>query len=184
MTWELLLRWGHILSAIVLVGGTVFLRFVVVPAMDSLPGQVKPSFLAACRGPWARLVMLTSGLLLLSGLTNAVRIILRYDLDGGMYHGLVGAKLLLALGLFWISSVLAGRSPMAERFREKMISWLNISLVLSVLLIGLAGYMKLYPRVEKQPTPATSRLGVEELRQAHRLELDSWTRRSKRNWKS
>ena len=164
MIWELLLRWTHILSAVALVGGTVFLRFVLVPAMGSLPGQVKPSFVAACRGPWSRLVMLTSGLLLLSGLTNAVRIILRHDFDGGMYHGLVAVKLLLALALFWISSVLAGRSPMAERFRERMTYWLSVSLVLSVLLIGLAGYMKLCPRVEKNPTPATSRLAVEELR--------------------
>lgn len=164
MALELVLRWAHILSAIILVGGTVFLRFVLLPSLSSLPSQVRPSFLSAWRPPWAKLVMITSGLLLATGLINAVRIILRYDFDGGVYHGLVAAKLLLALGMFWISSVLAGRSPMAERFREKMNFWLTVNVVLAVLLVCLAGYMKLTPRELKPATPATSLLELHELR--------------------
>ena len=80
--------------------------------------------------------MITSGLLLVSGLVNAVLIIRRYDFEGGLYHGLVAVKLLLALALFWISSALAGRSSLAEKLREKMTFWLNVNVVLAVLLVS------------------------------------------------
>ena len=160
MYLDLLFRWIHILSALVLVGGTFFLRFSLVPAAASLGGDVQRSLLDAWRPRWARLVMLSSGLLLLTGLVNAVRIILGYEFPNSPYHALVAVKLLIALAIFWISAVLAGRSELAQKFREKMSFWLTVNVILALLIVGLASYMKMVDRTPKLPETAGSLVPV------------------------
>ncbi len=153
---DLVLRWIHILSAMILVGGTFFLRFSLAPTLQAQSHELQQSLLTGWRPRWAKLVMLTSGLLLVSGLVNAVRIIIAYKFspDGAPYHALVAVKLLLAMAIFWISAVLSGRSSTAEKFRGKMSFWLNVNVILTVLIVALAGYMKMIPR-EVKPADST-----------------------------
>ena len=87
--------------------------------------------------------------LLVSGLINAVLAIQRYEFNGGVYHMLVGVKLLAALALFGLSALLAGSSELAVRVRQRLIWWLNVSLLLAALLVGVAGVMKFTSRVPK-----------------------------------
>lgn len=140
---DLLLRWTHIFSAIALVGGAFFWRWSLLPSLGSVPETSRDELLTAIRARWSRWVMATSGLLLISGLINALRIIPRYEFDGPIYHILVTVKLLLALAAFWIASALAGRSTLAQRMRERVLFWLNLNIVLAILLVGLAGVMKM-----------------------------------------
>lgn len=159
---DLALRWIHILGAIILLGGTFFLRFAMGASWSSASASDRASQVGWWRTGWARLVMITSGLLLVTGLFNAVRNIIRYEFDVP-YHGLVAVKLLLALPIFWISAVIAGRSASAERFREKLIFWLNVNLLLGLLMIGVAGYMRFAQRTPKpvdNEGPAVSQLTV------------------------
>lgn len=155
LSLDLGLRFLHILSAIILLGGTFFLRFAL--------GSASASSVPSWRPGWSRLVMITSGLLLISGLVNAVRNIIRYDFDVP-YHGLVAVKLLLGLAMFFISAVIAGRSSLAEKFREKMMFWLNVNILLGLLTIAVAGYMRFSVRTPKpadDPVPVVSLLHQE-----------------------
>jgi hypothetical protein len=154
MIFDLLMRWIHILAAITLVGGTFFLRFSLAPALAGQSPQLQQTLLAAWRPRWARLVMIASGLLLLSGLVNAVRNIIAYQFPGAPYHALVAVKLLLSLVIFWLSAVLAGRSDLAQRFREKLSFWLTVNVMLAIAIVGLAGYMKGLERIPKADQPA------------------------------
>lgn len=155
MMLDLFLRWFHILAAIILVGGTFYQRFALVPALMS-NNSGSADLAEACRGRWAKWVMASSGLLLVTGLINAVRTIIGYEFEGGIYHGLVAAKLVIALGIFWISAVLAGRSSLAQKFREKIVFWLTVNVALSILIVCLAGYMRMEQRVEKVEEPITA----------------------------
>jgi hypothetical protein len=160
MYFDLLLRWVHILAAMILVGGTFFLCYVVVPGQDGQSSDARQASWLLWRPRWARLVMICSGLLLLSGLINAVRIILDYSFPDAPYHALVAVKLLLALAIFWISAVLAGRSELADRLRQKLSFWLTINVVLSIIIVCLAGYMKM---VERLPKPVETAVSTESL---------------------
>jgi hypothetical protein len=55
-------------------------------------------------------------------------------------------KILLALFVFFIVSVLAGRSNLAVRFREREARWYNLALVATLLIVLMAGYMKMSPQ--------------------------------------
>ena len=150
---DLALRWLHIFSATALVGGTLYWRFALLPATSQLSSE-QDAFLDKLRSGWARIVMLSSGFLLISGVFNAVRIIMRYDLPTS-YHMLVGVKLLLALAMMWLSATLAGRSQLARKFREQARLWLTVNVLLAVVLVGLAGVMKLTDRSPKPETTVT-----------------------------
>jgi hypothetical protein len=65
----------------------------------------------------------------------------------------------LALAIIFIASTLAGRSAAAERFRHNEAFWLNLNLALSVLLICVAGVMRMTDRTEKSEA-AESRAAV------------------------
>ncbi len=148
---DLILRWAHIFSAVLLVGGTYFLRFVWFPSTRELSTEERETAFCLMRRPWAMIVMLTTLLLLVSGLVNAVRIIVRFDFSDP-YHALVAIKLLLALVLFFVAARVAGRSASAVKVREKIGMWLTINTIVATLLVGLGGYMKLVDRTPKQPT--------------------------------
>jgi hypothetical protein len=162
MYTDLIFRWLHIFSAIALVGGIFFLRYVLAPTLAAQPVEVQRTMLSVWRPRWARMVMIASGLLLLSGLVNAVRIIIAWEFDSPVYHSLVAVKLVLGLVLFWLSAIVAGRTEMAEKFRSQMLLWLNISVLLAAVLVGLAGFMRYVPRTEKADTPAATGISAQD----------------------
>lgn len=139
---SLLMRWMHILSAIALMGGTIFMRFALHPALGAIGSDQKQALQAAVRGRWAKWVMATSGFLLLSGIVNIVLYSQAKEVDAKLYHPIVGVKLLLALVIMFIASVLMGRSANAEKFREKTVFWLNVNLALAVAVVLIGGFLR------------------------------------------
>ena len=66
MFWlNVLMRWLHLASAVIGVGGTIVLRFVVLPALESLPHGAET--LQAIRPRFKRLAHSALGLLFVSG---------------------------------------------------------------------------------------------------------------------
>jgi len=142
---DLVLRWIHIIGAITLVGGAIVMRFAYLPAMAE---QSSPEFASAFRRRMAKLVMMSSGLLLVSGLVNFVLLVKQYELPGP-YHMMFGIKFLLVFAVFFLSAALTGRSKLAEKLRQKEGTWLTINLLLAVTVVCLAGLMKTTDRTPK-----------------------------------
>ena len=148
----LLLRWLHILAAITAVGGAIFARLVVFPVLDPLPADQRGSLHAAMRARWSRIVAAAIAFLLVSGLYNFTMIVVEYRVPR-WYHPLFGVKFLLALAIFAIASLLAGKSPASESLRRNAKAWLNLNIVLAVLVVCLSGVLRTAQRIPK-PEPA------------------------------
>ena len=74
-----------------------------------------------------------------------------------MYQMLFGIKVLLALAIFFLASVLVGRSALGARFRERAKLWVTVNLLLGVLVVCIAGRMRAMhtgPNVEQAKTVA------------------------------
>lgn len=154
---EIALRIMHILGAVVLLGGIVFQRFVLFPALTELSeGEAAERIRQLLRGRIARLTMLSAALLLISGLVNTARVSIAYRFPDGDYNLLLAGKLVLAMGIFYLASALAGRSASAEKLRANATKWLNILLVAAILIIVLGAAMKSAVREPKRDsdTPA------------------------------
>ena len=145
----ILLRWMHILGAAILVGGVILLRWGVSPVL-STRGQPESNQLNEdIRSRWSKLVMLATLLLLVSGIVNVILMVKTGELAQvpvPYYHILLTIKMALALVLFGLLSVLAGRSSAAQRMQANMSRWLTISVILAVIIVGIAGVMKLTER--------------------------------------
>ena len=131
----------HVGTAIVLVGGTVFMRCVLMQAAAGLPEAEHDALRQRLLGRWKRVVHAGIGLLLLSGFYNYIQAIPKHRGDG-LYHGLLGTKMLLAVVVFFLATALVGRSKVFERMRQNRAKWMGVMIVLAALIVVISGFVK------------------------------------------
>jgi uncharacterized membrane protein len=148
----LILRWAHVLAAIVALGGLLFARFALVPAAEELGSETADRVHAGVRRRWLPWVIGAITLLLASGLTNYILLIRRVkdapELWGGDwmrqtgYHALFGVKFLLAMIVFYLASGLVGRGAGTQWIRDARRQWLSVAVGLGVGVVLISGWMR------------------------------------------
>jgi len=132
----------HVATAITLIGGSTFIFFVLMPAWSGLAENTRQQLMTAVQGRWKRFVHGGIALFLLSGFYNYFRAMPSHEGDG-LYHALVGTKILIALVVFFLASALVGRGKATERFRRGRHFWLGTMLVLAAIIVAISGYVKI-----------------------------------------
>jgi len=150
--WEIIAypsRFLHIATAIVLIGGTTALRFAVLPALSGQP----PELTQAIRGRWRMFVHIGIAIFIATGFYNYGYVMVSGSHKGdGLYHALVGIKMMLAFGVFFLASVLVGRSEGTQKFRDEHTKWMTILLLIAFVIIGISSFVK----VRGIPAPAAA----------------------------
>ncbi len=154
MFWiDYLSRVTHIGTAIALVGGSVFLLLVLLPAAKLLASDAHDTLAAGIAARWKRFVHVGILLFLVSGFYNYFRAMPSHRGDG-LYHAIVGSKMILALAVFFIASALVGRSPRFAGFRAQRARWLTILVLLASLIVLMSSYVKVRGPALPSPSPA------------------------------
>lgn len=155
---SLLSRWVHIGTTIVLVGGSVFMRFVLAPAASATLSDAEHAALRErVVNTWKKFVHVGILLFLLTGFYNYL-VVTRPKHDGdSLYHALMGSKILLAFVVFFFASALVGKSAGLQKIREKRNTWLLVLVLLSALIVGIGGFLKIR---QWEPKPETVRVAV------------------------
>jgi len=145
-------RWAHIGTVIVLIGGSAFMRLALMPAAAELPDDQHQALKEKVFSRWRKIVGMGIGLILISGLYNYVKAIPLHK-GQGLYHALIGTKMILAFVVFFLASALTGRSEKFEPLRQNSKKWLGILLLLAAIIIGISGVAKVaIPAVEASET--------------------------------
>jgi uncharacterized membrane protein len=138
----LLVRWVHVLSAIVWVGGMLFIALVLVPTVRALGDASLRARLIRDSGQRFRAVAwIALGVLALTGLLNLW--LEPALLHSGRLHGklaLVGLTLLLSAVHDFVlgpRANLPGADPSA-RLRASWMARLNVLVALAIVLLGLS----------------------------------------------
>jgi uncharacterized membrane protein len=131
-------RWVHMGTAIVLLGGSVFQRFVVFPSARALSEEQQAQLRERIVMRWKKFVMSGIALLLITGFYNYLS-----TSHPPRYHMLMGIKILLALGVFFLASALTGRSAGLAAIRQNAGRWLGVLIALAAVVVGIAGYLKI-----------------------------------------
>jgi uncharacterized membrane protein len=131
---SVLMRWTHILSVITIVGGLLYARIGVAPALERLPAAERIAFGEAVNGRFRQWLGLALFLLVLSGLYNLVT---KTNIPPG-YHLWFGIKMLLALHIIAVSILLARPSLKQER-RNRMMTSVVIS---GIVVVALSAYLR------------------------------------------
>ena len=137
-----ILRWVHILAAILAVGGMIFMRMVLMPAAhEALTEEQHVALRERVMARWRRLVALSIGLLLLTGFYNFMTVSIPKAREVPSYHLLFAVKFILALVVFFLGSVLAGRSATFAPVRARARTWLTLNIVLALAVVLIAGIL-------------------------------------------
>jgi uncharacterized membrane protein len=145
------LRLLHILAAITTVGGSIFIRYALLPGMQTLSEAERQRLHDTVRPRWARLIQISILFLLVSGLWNFI-LFVRAAKGWGeewreayytLYQALFGIKFLLALAIFALASILTGRSAGTQKIRDNPRLWLNIILAMALAVVAISGVMRL-----------------------------------------
>jgi uncharacterized membrane protein len=95
-------------------------------------------------------VGIASLFLLVSGLMNFMNNIGLAKENGTplppTYHMLFGIKFLLGLFVMFIAAILAGKTALADKFRQKMGWWLNIAWTASLAIVIIGALLRTFPR--------------------------------------
>lgn len=147
----LLLRWGHVLAALVLMGGLTFVRFALEPALEQVDAETRAGIHERIRRRWLPWVIGGITLLLASGLVNFLLFNSRVRAEGWEegtwmrqtgYHALFGGKMLLAFAAFYLASGLVGRGAGTQWIRDERSKWLSVTLGLLLGVVLLSGWMR------------------------------------------
>lgn len=133
----LISRWAHVGIAILLVGGTAFFRLAVIPALQGDNSEL----LGRIRQNWKKFVHMGILIFLVSGFYNFFTMIPKHKGDG-LYHALVGVKILLAFFIFFLASVLVGSKPSSQKYRDNAPKWTGVMLLVAALIVGISGFLK------------------------------------------
>jgi hypothetical protein len=162
----LVLRLLHILAAITAVGGMIFIRFALLPALDTLGDEQRRAMHEQIRARWSRLIQLSILFLLASGLVNFGMFVVaardwpeawRTSFNTG-YQMLFGIKFILALVIFALASILTGKSAGTQKIRDNPRFWLNLNLTLALVVVIISGVLRL---THVGPTQAEQQSTVE-----------------------
>ena len=140
---DILSRWVHIGTAIVVLGGSVFMRFILMPAAAELPDAEHEALRERVMARWKRFVMIGIGLFLVSGFYNYLVVALPNHKGDKLYHPLIGTKILLALGVFFLASALTGRAAAFEGIRKNSKKWLLVMIALAAAVVAISGVLKI-----------------------------------------
>ncbi|MCC7476538.1 MAG: hypothetical protein IT425_14195 [Pirellulales bacterium] len=148
---QLLSRMGHIIGAIILVGGLFYMRTIVAATAGSSADQL----FGAPRAKWAKWVGIATALLLATGLINYVMMIKQHERLASSYHMIAGLKMLASLVAFLLAALLAGRSSLADLMRARWPKWITVVLVVALIPVLMGSVLRTYPRTRKvEPTSA------------------------------
>lgn len=132
------------------------MRFVIYPIVSKLPEDQHLALRSAIISRWKMFVHVGIVLFLVSGFYNYFQAMPKHK-GQPIYHALIGTKMLLAFGLFFLSSLLVGRSGLAEKVRTRMAYWQTVGIVLGAIIIGISGYVKVaVPAKPPATTPGTT----------------------------
>ena len=129
---SVLMRWLHITSVVVLIGGILYGRLVVVPAIASLPATEQDTLGDAMAARFRSLLYLAVLFLLCSGVYNLFLNLGR----GALYQALLGIKLLLALHVFAVGFLIV--KPANPR-RTRQLTGILIS---GVIIIAISAVLR------------------------------------------
>ena len=142
----LLMRWIHVGTAIVVVGGLIFYRLVFVPVAERILSEEERERLhEPLMRRWKMYIHPPIILFLISGFYNFIFVTSALHQGQRVYHALFGLKFLLALGIFALLIIMTSTMDWSQKLRKNQALW-SVLIVLTAVVVLLGGYMKVMPK--------------------------------------
>jgi uncharacterized membrane protein len=131
---DILMRYLHVVTACLAVGGAFFIRFLLPIGTRDLEPEAKDFVLLRSRRAFKMVVHPAMLAFIVSGIYNSWRLFPQYKANPPMLHSLWGTHILIALIIFGISIVLLKGVEPPRKHRGWM--KLNVGLMLVAILVA------------------------------------------------
>jgi hypothetical protein len=131
-------RWVHVMSAVLVIGGTFFMRVILPAGLAQADAASREAVFLRCRRIFKMLVHTCILFLLLSGAFNTWRAWGDYRLNRPLMHGLWGPHLFLGLSAMTIALLLLGPKQPPKWHKKGAM----INLVILFLAVAVASTLK------------------------------------------
>jgi uncharacterized membrane protein len=135
-------RWLHVSTAIVLVGGTAFILFVLTPNAEKLPQAEHDRLRDLVTANWRHFVRAGIVLFLLTGFYNYLVVAVPKHHGDKLYHALMGIKILAAFGVFFLAEALVGRASVFAGIRQRRKTWLLVLVVVAFAIVAISSLLR------------------------------------------
>jgi uncharacterized membrane protein len=133
------MQWAHLVSAIVAVGGTAFLRFVLLPAATGLDEEARKALMGRVLGRFRPVLWSCIGVLLLTGLHHAAT---AFGTASPLYLNVLLVKIALALVIFGVAFALTIPGGMFAGMQARRRAWLTVNAALALVVVFLSAYLR------------------------------------------
>lgn len=140
MSWaDTVVKWVHLISIVTGVGLTLFQYLVLMPVLKRIE-EISEEFIQAVQRRAGMVIGIAWVLIWVTGIYNLVVIVPTVKLN---YHLVLGAKILLVLVLFFISTALSHPSLAFEGIRRNRARWISLAAWLGIVIIALSATMNM-----------------------------------------
>ncbi len=94
------------------------------------------------RATWHKFVRAGILLFLLTGFYNYFAVAVPKHHGDGLYHALMGTKILLAFGVFFLAEALVGRSTAFAPLRAKRKMWLMVLILVAFVIVAISSVLR------------------------------------------
>ncbi len=137
------IQWLHLLSAIVAIGGSFFLRFVLLPASRSLDEVQQRQLTDGVMKRFRPILWVSIAVLFFTGLYNVGMVAMRGGLAAApAYLHILLTKILLALVIFGIAFLLTTPGDLFSSLKTRRKQLLAVNVVLAVIVVFLSAYLR------------------------------------------
>jgi len=141
----LVLRWMHIVPAVVGGGAPIFARIVLLPALETLPDVERLLVKETIDQRWRVVVRVCITLLFVSGIANFVLYQAPVHKGQSLYHALFGVKFVAAMIVFFLASALSGRSAALAPIRANSRFFVGAAASLVLVILLISGVLRSIP---------------------------------------
>ncbi len=134
-----LMQWLHLAAVVVAVGGTAFIRLILLRSFIAIDMQARQRVMAGVARYFYPTLWWAILAILVSGLFN-----LHEALQGAdaVYIAVLAAKILLALILFSIAFAVTLPWPTLAEFQRRRPRWLAVNLALAAVILFLSAVLR------------------------------------------
>ncbi len=134
-----LMQWLHLAGVIVAVGGTIFVRLVLLRSFVAIDAQARQRIMAGVTRWFFPLLWVAIAAIALSGVYN---VILALHIPSQVYRAVLSLKILLALVLFGIAFAISLPWPAFAGMQKKRPFWLTANIVLAAIIVFLSAFLR------------------------------------------
>ncbi len=134
-----LMQWLHLAGVIVAVGGTFFVRLVLLRSFVAIDAQARQRIMAGVTRWFFPMLWVAIAAIALSGVYN---VILALHIPSQVYRAVLSLKILLALVLFGIAFAITLPWPAFAGMQKKRPFWLTANIVLAAVIVLLSAFLR------------------------------------------